>query len=165
MDLRKEVDALIDIEELARQELRIKIVKVMHEFTSEAAAPGSKLYPQCARMLVEELEECLRQAMAQAGIKYDISYYHCGHCTEDISMDIECPVCGLDKDSVSAPKNRLLKRLLGWTILKRLDREKLFHIMREKYDWGYISACTDFEIEIQRLIEELKDDGNGTERN
>ncbi len=23
-----------------------------------------------------------------------ISFYHCGHCTEEVCMNIKCPVCG-----------------------------------------------------------------------
>lgn len=55
-----------EAEKLAHDELSEKIVALMWEFTDKYAAPGSNLYPQCGRILVEVLAGCLEAAQSQA---------------------------------------------------------------------------------------------------
>lgn len=54
----------------------------------------------------------------------------------------------------------LFQELLSWLKVHRLGREYLFNQMREKYDSGYIKACTVIEAELRRIIEEHKDDSD-----
>ncbi len=53
--------------------------------------------------------------------------------------------------------DKIFKDFFSWLTVHRTAREHLFHQMREKYDWGYIKACSVIETELKRLIEEHKD--------
>lgn len=93
----------------------------------------------------------------------DRSYYHCQHCREDVSMEIQCPCCSLGHpESYPMSSNlNLFDEFFGWLKVHRLGREHLFSQMREKYDWGYIKACEVIEAELRRKLQEHKD---GTDR-
>lgn len=90
--------------------------------------------------------------------KGEDSYYHCGHCTEDVCIQIVCPVCGLGSPS----SYEALEQLIPHITEIRNTRQALFNTMREKYDWGYIDACEAILSKIRLQLKELTDGGDGT---
>src|SRR6478609_11592656 len=89
---------------------------------------------------------------------WDDSYYHCGHCTEDVMIEIVCPCNGNGKGL----GYEALENLIPNIIEIREKRYELFKVMREKYDWGYIDACEAILAKIGNLLKELKDGRDGT---
>lgn len=95
----------------------------------------------------------------------DISYYYCQHCREKIALEFTCPCCSLGKPESypATSRQNLFDEFFSWLTVHRLGREQLFVKMREKYDWGYINACTAIESELRRLLQEHKDDSDRVE--
>lgn len=96
------------------------------------------------------------------GVKIVSSYYHCQHCREQISIQIQCPCCSLGNPIYPshAQEESLFDDFFSWLSIHRTAREHLFHQMREKYDWGYITACKVIEAELRRKLQEHKDDSD-----
>lgn len=85
------------------------------------------------------------------------SYYHCDHCTEDVMIEIVCPICGLGNPS----SREALENLIPHIVEIREKRYELFKVMREKYDWGYTDACEAILAKIGDLLKELTDGRDG----
>lgn len=88
----------------------------------------------------------------------EISYYHCRHCTEQIALEVKCPACGVGKAPL--PNQNSLKDFFMWLKVHREGRKHLYKKLRDRLDFGYVRACDVIEAELQRIIEEHKDDSD-----
>lgn len=61
---------VIPDETIAFMNLKGKIVQAMYEFSDKYAAPGSPIYPQCGKILVDALTTCLDEA------QYQVAHYY-----------------------------------------------------------------------------------------
>lgn len=57
-------------EHVAYLDIKSNLVKEMFYFTQKYGAKGSDcLYPECGHILIKALEDCVKEAKAQMGIK------------------------------------------------------------------------------------------------